>query len=127
MNKPQTLNLIYSLFLIVVGITGFILRYLEVKDFQYTALIPSVFGFILLFLTGGISRQNKIISHIAVGLTLILAALTLFMYIKNSGNGFIETRKGIIFILIIISSYIVLTLYIIRFIKIKKSLKEDLS
>jgi hypothetical protein len=119
MNKPHIVNLIYSIFLISTGITGFILRYLEAGDFQYTSLIPSLFGIVLLLLTRGISRQNKIISHIAVFLTLILAVLTLVMFIKNAGNGFMETRKGVIFILIILSSLSVLTLYIIRFISIK--------
>lgn len=121
MKKPHIVNLIYSLILIVAGIAGFILRYLEASDFQYTALIPSVFGIILLCLTNGISNQNKIISHIAVFLTLLLAVLTSVMFIRNSGNGFIETRKGIIFISIIISSFVVLSLYIIRFIRINKT------
>lgn len=119
MNKPHIVNLIYSIFLIGTGITGFILRYLEAGDFQYTSLIPSLFGIVILLLTNGIRRQNKIISHVAVFLTLILAVFTLVMFIKNAGNGFMETRKGVIFILTILSSFSVLIFYIIRFISIK--------
>jgi hypothetical protein len=119
MNKPHIVNLIYSIFLISTGITGFVLRYLEEGDFQYTSLIPSLFGIVLLLLTNGIRRQNKIISHVAVFLTLILAVFTLVMFMKNAGNGFMETRKGVIFILTILSSLSVLTFYIIRFIRIK--------
>lgn len=121
MKNPHITNLIYSIFLIGAGIAGFLLRYLEANDFQYTALIPAVFGLVLLSLTNGIKRQNKIISHIAVILTLILALFTLVMVIKNSGDGLMETRKGIIFALILISSFIVLTLYTIRFIRLRKT------
>jgi predicted neutral ceramidase superfamily lipid hydrolase len=125
MKKPHIVNLVYSLILMAAGMTGFILRYLEVRDFQFTALIPFIFGILLLALTRGISRQNKIISHLAVVLTLIIAAMTAVMFIKNSAEGFKLTRKGIIFILIIFSSFTVLTLYIIRFIRIRKSLEKE--
>ena len=119
--KPGTVNLFYSLILVAIGLTGFILSYLETGDMQFTALIPFLFGIVLLLLTRGISRQNKSISHIAVLLTLFLAVFTLIMFITNLGNGFIISRKGIIFSLIIIFSFIVLTIYVIRFIRISKS------
>jgi len=119
MKNPHIVNLIYSSFLILTGITGFILRYLESNDFQYTALIPSVYGIVLLSLSRGIKRENKIISHVAVLLTLILAVFTLVMVIINSGDGFMVSRRGIILMLILISSFVVLGIYIIRFIRIK--------
>jgi len=119
--KPHIINLIYSIFLIAIGLAGFFLRYREAGDFQFTALIPALFGVILLFFTNGINRQNKIISHIAVLLTLILTVFTLVMFVTNLGEGFMASRKGIIFILVILSSLFVLTLYITRFIRISKS------
>jgi hypothetical protein len=121
MKNPHIVNLIYSLLLIVTGITGFVLRYIESDDLQYTALIPSVFGIILLSLGQGIKRENKIVSHVAVMLTLILVVFALVMLIINSGDGMLATRKGIIFMIILTSSFVVLGIYITRFIRIKKS------
>ena len=121
MKKPHQVNLIYAIILITAGIAGFVLRYLEAKDFQYTSLIPAAFGVILLSLTNGIKIQNKIVSHLAVILTVILGVMTLVMFLKSSGDCFILTRKGIIFGIIIISSFVVLSIYILRFIRIKKS------
>jgi len=121
MEKPHQVNLIYSIILITAGIAGFVLRYLEAKDFQYTSLIPAAFGVILLSMTNGIKIQNKIVSHLAVILTVILGVMTLVMFLKSSGDCFILTRKGIIFGIIIISSFVVLSIYIMRFIRIKKS------
>jgi len=37
-----------------------------------TAFIPVVFGVILLALNGGVRKQNKVIAHIAVALTLLV-------------------------------------------------------
>ncbi|MEX0983283.1 MAG: hypothetical protein WD577_12860 [Bacteroidales bacterium] len=120
MKNPHFVNLIYSLLLLVTGITAFTLRYLESNDFQYTALIPSLFGIILLSLGKGIKLENKIVAHIAVLLTLILAVFALVMLIINSGDGMLLTRKGIIFMIVLTSSFIVLGIYIMRFIRIKR-------
>jgi lysylphosphatidylglycerol synthetase-like protein (DUF2156 family) len=127
MRNPHIVNLIYSLFLIVVGISGFLLRYFEVGDFQFTALIPAAFGLVLLPLGNGIKRQHKVISHVAVLLTLILAVFALIMVIMNAGDGFLISRRGIIFTLILISSATVLSIYIARFISISKSKRDVLA
>jgi hypothetical protein len=124
MKNPHIVNLIYSFFLIVLGIAGFLLRYLDVGDFQYTALIPAAFGIVLLPLGNGIKRQHKVISHVAVLLTFFLAIFALVMVIINAGDGFLLSRRGIIFTLILISSFIVLGIYIARFISISKSKKD---
>ena len=121
MNKPHYINLIYSIFLILIGILGFLLRYLEIGDFQFTSLIPVLFGLVLIFFTIGIKNQNKLTSHIAVLITLILGVITSVMFFKNLNIEYISSRKGIIFLLIVIVSYSVLVLYILRFISISKS------
>ena len=110
--KPHIVNLVYSLFIMILGLIGFFARYAEAGDLQFTALIPFIFGIIMLFLTKGIKQQNKIIAHIAVMLTMLVI---------NLDNQFLIIRKGIIFLLLIISSFIALTIYIIRFFKIKKT------
>ena len=51
------INLLNSLTLIGLGVWGY------VASGSGTALIPVVFGVILLFCTPGLKTQNKIISH----------------------------------------------------------------
>ena len=65
-------NLINSISLIILGIWGFFEAYAEVGMEAMTALIPVVFGFILLICNRGIKNQNKMIAHIAVLLTLLI-------------------------------------------------------
>jgi len=71
-------NLINSISLIVFGIWG----YIDVS--AITALIPTAFGAILLACTSGIKNQNKIISHIAVLLTLLILFALLGMRLPKS-------------------------------------------
>lgn len=120
MNKPHIVNAVYSLFIIIIGIIGFFLSYFEKQTFQYTALIPAVFGMILILFTKGIMKENKITSHLAVVITLIFTIMVLVMLILNTVNGFELSLKVIIFILIFISSVITLGIYILRFVSIKR-------
>lgn len=71
-------NLINSISLIILGIWG----YIEVSS--VTALIPTAFGAILLACSGGIKKQNKIIAHIAVLLTLLILFALLGMRLPKS-------------------------------------------
>ena len=71
-------NLINSISLIIFGIWG----YIEVSS--VTALIPTAFGAILLACSGGIKKQNKIIAHIAVLLTLLILFALLGMRLPKS-------------------------------------------
>ena len=61
-------NLINALALIILGAWGCYATGMASK----TALIPVVGGLILLACHSGVSKQNKIIAHIAVVLTLLL-------------------------------------------------------
>mgnify|MGYP001483071614 FL=1 len=71
-------NLINSISLIVLGIWG----YIEVSS--VTALIPTAFGAVLLACSGGIKKQNKIIAHVAVLLTLLILLALLGMRLPKS-------------------------------------------
>ena len=71
-------NIINSLSLIFIGLWG----YLEVVS--PTALIPVVFGVILLLCTNGLKKQNKLIAHIAVLLTLVILLALIFMRLPKS-------------------------------------------
>lgn len=56
-----------GMILIAVGIWG-----ASATNWAPTAFIPVVFGVILLALNGGVRKQNKVIAHIAVVLTLLV-------------------------------------------------------
>ena len=71
-------NLINSISLIILGIWG----YIEVSS--VTALIPTAFGAILLACSSGIKKQNKIIAHISVLLTLLILFALLGMRLPKS-------------------------------------------
>ena len=71
-------NLINSISLIILGIWG----YIEVSS--VTALIPTAFWAILLDCSGGVKKQNKIIAHIAVLLTLLILFALLGMRLPKS-------------------------------------------
>ena len=64
--KPHVTNLLNSIVLIGVGLWG----YFETSS--PTAFIPVGFGVVLLLLNGGVKKENKVIAHIAVVLTLIV-------------------------------------------------------
>ena len=94
-------NIINSLSLIFIGLWG----YLEVVS--PTALIPVVFGVILLLCTNGLKKQNKLIAHIAVLLTLVILVALIFMRLpKSLDSGGIGLIRVIIMILTSIFSMI---------------------
>ena len=77
--NAHTASLINSLILIAMGLWG----YFGSESPSFTALIPVVFGVALLLMNNGIKKENKIIAHIAVVLTL-LVAIALFMPLKGA-------------------------------------------
>lgn len=64
--KAHSASLINSIALIVVGLWD----YIAIQEFASTNLIPVASGVVLLFLYTGIKREDKIIAHIAVIITL---------------------------------------------------------
>ena len=66
--KAYVASLINSLFLIGFGLWG----YLGSETPSKTALIPVIFGALLLILYRGIKKEDKIVAHIAVLLTLLI-------------------------------------------------------
>ena len=92
--NATTANLINSISLITVGIWG----YFDVLS--PTALIPVVIGVFLIGCYKGVKNQNKIISHIAVLLTLlILIALVGMRLPKSLNKGGIGLIRVIIMII----------------------------
>tara|TARA_B100000902_G_scaffold86620_1_gene90818 strand:+ start:208 stop:567 length:360 start_codon:yes stop_codon:yes gene_type:complete len=66
--KPFQLSFINSLTLILLGAYG----YFQSSTPSMTALIPVIFGILLLAMNSGVKKQNKIIAHIAVTVTLLM-------------------------------------------------------
>jgi apolipoprotein N-acyltransferase len=63
-------SLINAVVLIVFGLWG----YLGSTTPSLTSIIPVVFGLLLLLLNNGVKKENKIVAHIAVLLTVIIFA-----------------------------------------------------
>lgn len=101
MDKAHNINKFYALLLILLGSFGFIMRYVELGDTQFTALIPAVFGLILLSFTNGIKNENAVIGHLAGILTLVLVVMSVVMLTKGFVAEFNLGRKQIIFLLVI--------------------------
>ncbi len=121
MNTPHKVNYYYALLLIFMGTFGLFARYSTEGDWQLTSLIPAFFGIALLPLTKGIKNDNSVIAHIAVAITLVLAFVTTFMFIKGWEPEFIFSRKFFIMLIVGLSSYIVLAIYVAGFIDKKKA------
>ena len=66
--KPYQISAINSVSLIALGSYG----YIQSDSPSMTALIPVVFGVLLLLMNSGIKSENKLIAHIAVTLTLVI-------------------------------------------------------
>ena len=91
--NATTANLINSISLIVIGLWG----YFDVLS--PTALIPVSIGVFLILCSRGVKNQNKIISHIAVLLTLlILIALVGMRLPKSIDKGGVGLIRVIIMI-----------------------------
>lgn len=61
-------NILNAFVLICMSLWG----YLSSESPSATALIPVAFGIILLIMSYGIKKENKIIAHVAVVLTLLI-------------------------------------------------------
>jgi len=77
MNSSKA-NILNSICLIVIGLWG----YVEVSS--PTALIPVGFGAALVFCIAGLKKDNKVIAHIAVLLTLVILIALVGMRLPKS-------------------------------------------
>ena len=113
MNSTKA-NLLNSIILIVVGGWG----YFDGDGKSMTALIPVMFGVVLLLCNNGIKNQNKVIAHLAV-LATFICLIGLFMPL----NGAIERENDLAVIRVsamIASSLIALIFFIKSFIEARR-------
>ena len=113
--KPFQANLLNAIILIVMGLWG----YLSSEEPSPTALIPVAFGAIFALVTGPFKKENKVVAHIVVLLTLLLI-IALFMplngAIKNN-NSLGIFRVG----LMIASSIFAMVIFVKSFIDARKA------
>ncbi|MFK7905615.1 MAG: hypothetical protein AB8B69_10845 [Chitinophagales bacterium] len=113
--KAHTASLINAVLLVGLGAWG----YFGSASPSPTALIPVVFGVVLLLLNGGVKKENKVIAHIAVVLTLLI----LFglgkplMGAMDRGDTMATARVGVM----LLSTIVALVFFIKSFIDAKKS------
>ena len=107
--KPNKISFVNAITLISFGLWG----YIDV-DYSPTALIPVIFGIIVLILNPGLKRENKVVAHIVVLLTfLILGGLVKpLMSTLESGNTMGITRV----VLMMLSTLMALIVFIKSFI-----------
>ncbi len=107
--KPHIANLLNAATLIVMGLWG----YFGSESSSPTALIPVVFGAVLILMNNGVKNENKVIAHIAVVITLLMI-IALIMPLRGSiarGNteGIIRTilmmATGVIAMISFIGSF----------------------
>lgn len=120
MEKLYRVNLIYSVLVIAAGIFGLLARYFEQGDWKFTALIPAIFGVVLLSMTGGMRKHNRIVAHLVVVLTLLLAVMVTVMMSLNLGDGGGIDRKIAIFIVILAASIVALGYYVASFVAARR-------
>ena len=106
-------NLLNSIVLITIGLWGYF------ESSSVTALIPVVFGFILILCSKGVRSQNKIIAHVAVLLTLVillsLAGMRLPKSIDSGGLSLLRV------LLMISTSTLAMIFYVKSFIDARKN------
>lgn len=66
--KTHTVSLLNAIVLIVMSLWA----YFGSDNPSPTAMIPGIFGIVLLVLNNGVKKENKVIAHIAVVLTLLI-------------------------------------------------------
>jgi hypothetical protein len=114
--NAYTAHLINSVALIAMGGWG----YFETS--AKTALIPVLFGVVLLSLSNGVKMENKAIAHVVVVLTLLvfgsLVAKPLLAAIAD-GDTLGTIRVGVM----VLTSFLALVFFIKSFIDAKKARK----
>lgn len=114
MVKAHIASLINSVTLISLGLWG----YLGSVSPSPTALIPVIFGIIIIAMNSGVKSENKIIAHVVVTLTLLIL-LGLIMPLKGAfvrGDAFAIVRVS----LMLITTVFALVSFVQSFIQARK-------
>ncbi|MBX2816661.1 MAG: hypothetical protein KTR24_11710 [Saprospiraceae bacterium] len=112
--KPHVANQILALVLIAMSAWG----YFASDTPSMTALIPGIFGLVFILLHSPFKRENKVVAHVIVVLTLLLA-ISLIMPLKGTiSRG--DTAGTIRVAIMLIMAIVALITYIKSFIDVRK-------
>jgi hypothetical protein len=116
--KAHTASLINAVILIGFGLWA----YLGSDTPSKTALIPVVFGVVILSLYKGVKNENKIVAHIAVLLTLLILGGLVKPLTAAIGreDGLAIVRVSVM----IISTLLALVFFIKSFIDVRRARKQ---
>ncbi len=114
MMKLHVINILYSLFLIVLGLIGFLIGYLVQENWQLMDLIPLLLGLFFLTFSKGIKQGNKKTIQQVSMYSLIITAFVVFLLVRMSDEGFVISRKTIIFGLTGLASLNIFVLFMIN-------------
>ncbi|MEL6639354.1 MAG: hypothetical protein AAFW73_04880 [Bacteroidota bacterium] len=113
--NAHTASLINAILLVSMGSWG----YLSSDTPSMTALIPVIFGIILLLCSPGVKSENKVVAHVAVLLTLLIL-FGLFKPLQGAigrGDTMAILRVG----LMVISTIVALVYFVRSFIQARKN------
>ena len=113
--KPHQINLANAIILILLSAWG----YFGSANPSITALIPAAFGLGLLALNPGLKRENKIVAHLVVVLTLLIV-IALIMPLKGAigrGDTMGITRVAIM----LVSGIVAIAIFVRSFIEARKA------
>ena len=113
--NPKKALLFNAMTLILIGLSGYI-----VNNYTPTALIPVIFGILLLFLSYLYDKNNKIVAHIGIVLILIV-----FISLFNPLTSQIDKKDlyGIVRIsLMQLVSFYAIICFVSSFIKARKEI-----
>lgn len=113
--KPHLASLINAILLIILGLWG----YLGSETPSVTALIPVFAGVLLIFLNQGLKKENKIIAHIAVIITLLVLGGLVKPFIGAFGRD--DTAAVIRVVIMMLSTLVALISFIKSFIDARKN------
>lgn len=117
--KPYIASLINAIILIGLGSWS----YFNLEARPLTALIPVIIGVVLLLLNPGIKKENKIVAHIAVLLTLgMLIGLIKPLMGAIGIKSIIEIIK---ILLMMLSTAFALSTFIRSFMEVRKNRKAE--
>ena len=117
--KAHTASLINAVLLIVLPLWG----YLSSETPSKTALIPAGIGIILLVMNPGVKKENKVIAHIAVLLTLLIliALIKPLMGAVGRGDSLAILRLAVM----IISTALAMVFFVKSFIDARKRREKE--
>ncbi len=113
--KPHVASAINAAALILLGAWG----YFGNDSRPPTALIPVVFGVLLLVMNQGVKNENKAMAHVAVVLTLLItvALVKPLMGAMEKGDNMATVRVGIM----LLTSFLAMITFIRSFIAARKN------